>query len=140
MFMAAAPQAGRNVCPTANWNMNMTRQLAFAFGLAALVAGRTLHGVSADRWQNSSALEGAAAVLPSVPEAIAGAAGEGQSSDAAEFSQAGAAGYWTRIYRKDGKEFLAILMVGRSGRMAVHTPEVCYRGAGFDIAAQPVYH
>jgi hypothetical protein len=29
-------------------------------------------------------------------------------------------------------------MCGRAGRMAVHTPEVCYRGAGFDLFESPV--
>jgi hypothetical protein len=28
---------------------------------------------------------------------------------------------------------LAILMCGRAGKMAVHTPDVCYRGAGYDV-------
>src|SRR5690349_20084084 len=28
-------------------------------------------------------------------------------------------------------------MCGRSGNMAVHTPEVCYRGAGFELREQP---
>src|SRR5207244_1355928 len=30
-----------------------------------------------------------------------------------------------------------ILMCGRAGRMAVHTPEVCYGGAGFDMLGAP---
>ena len=28
-------------------------------------------------------------------------------------------------------------MCGRSGKMAVHTPEVCYRGAGFEMVDRP---
>jgi hypothetical protein len=32
---------------------------------------------------------------------------------------------------------LVILMCGRTGRMAVHTPEVCYRGAGYEMIQEP---
>ena len=37
-------------------------------------------------------------------------------------------------------ELLAVLMVGRAGRMAVHTPEVCYRGAGYELSGPPSQH
>jgi hypothetical protein len=30
-----------------------------------------------------------------------------------------------------------ILMCGRAGRMSVHTPEVCYRGAGYEMHGAP---
>lgn len=118
----------------------MNRPMAIALGLATLIAGGVLHGVYADRWGKSSALEDAAARIGGVPRSFADWTSDDQPSDAAEFAQAGAEAYWTRVYRKAGKEFLVILMVGRSGRMAVHTPEVCYRGAGYDLASPPMYH
>jgi hypothetical protein len=31
-----------------------------------------------------------------------------------------------------------ILMCGRPDRMSVHTPDICYRGAGFDMVGEPV--
>src|SRR5436853_6916844 len=111
----------------------MNRLLAFLLGLAVLIAGGVVHGVYAERWHKSSALEDAVALVPNVPGSFDGWQSELQTTDAAEFAQAGAEGYWSRVYRKDGKEFLVILMVGRSGRMSVHTPDVCYRGAGFDL-------
>ena len=36
-----------------------------------------------------------------------------------------------------GDSTLVILMCGRAGRMSVHTPEVCYRGAGYEMHDQP---
>jgi hypothetical protein len=115
----------------------MPRPLAVIFGLALLLAGGLVHGLYAERWQTSTALEDAVAKLPNVPIEIGGWQGTDEKMDEQEFAMAGARGYWARLYRKDGKEFQAILMVGRSGRMSVHTPEVCYRGAGFDLYGKP---
>jgi Protein of unknown function (DUF3485) len=118
----------------------MTRPLAFVLSLALLLVGGIVHGLYAERWQTSSALDDAIAKLPHVPLEMGGWVGEEQATDEKEFDLAGARGYWSRIYRKDGKEFLAILMAGRAGRMAVHTPEVCYRGAGFDLYGSSSLH
>src|SRR5262249_47338187 len=50
------------------------------------------------------------------------------------------AGYVYRRYRhaRTGDEFTVLLLCGRSGPMSVHTPDVCYRGAGFTQAAPAV--
>ncbi len=118
----------------------MSRTIAFVLGLAVLLAGGVVHGLYAERWQTSTAREEAVAKLPCVPMTVGEWVGEVQTTDDKEYAQAGAQGYWARMYRKDAKEFLVILMVGRSGRMAVHTPEVCYSGAGFDIAGSPALY
>jgi len=118
----------------------MSRPLAVVFGLALLLAGGLEHGLCAERWQSSTDLEAAVATIAKVPLAFDGWAGKEQETNPKEFDQAGARGHWARVYSKGGKEFLAILMVGRAGRMAVHTPEVCYRGAGFDLAGKPVLY
>jgi hypothetical protein len=99
-----------------------------------------VHGFYAERWRAADDLEFGARRLPMVPLDIDGWKAEERESDAAEFAQAGARGYWTRAYRKDGNEILAVLMVGRAGRMAVHTPEVCYRGAGYELTGPPTVH
>src|SRR5206468_8142907 len=60
-------------------------------------------------------------------------------ADSAAFAQAGAERYWMRTYVDARRQtsLLVILMCGRAGRMAVHTPEVCYRGAGYDMLDDP---
>jgi len=115
----------------------MSRPIAVILGLALLVAGGFVHGLYAERWQTSSALDEAVATIVDVPKSIGGWEGIDQATDEKEFALAGARGFWSRVYQKDGQEFLAILMVGRAGRMSVHTPEVCYRGAGFDLYGSP---
>ena len=118
----------------------MSRAIAFSLGLALLLAGGVVHGLHAERWTQSSAREEAVGKLPAVPMTVGGWVAEEQPTDDKEYAQAGAQGYWARMYRKDAKEFLVILMVGRGGRMAVHTPEVCYRGAGFEMTGSPALY
>jgi hypothetical protein len=118
----------------------MKRTLACILALALLVGGGLVHGLNAERWRTADDVERGAERLPTVPLEVDGWQAEVRESDAAEFEQAGARGYWTRTYRKDGHEILVILMVGRSGRMAVHTPEVCYRGAGYELFGPPKQH
>lgn len=118
----------------------MTRLTAFLLGLTLLLAGGVVHGLSGDRWQSSTALPDACAKVPDVPKEVDGWIGEDQPTDEKEYAQAGAQGYWSRIYRKDGKGFLVILMAGHAKRMSLHTPEVCYRGAGFELHGQPTLY
>ena len=86
----------------------MSRPIAVILGLALLVVGGFVHGLYAERWQTSSALDEAVAAIVAVPKSIGGWEGVDQATDAKEFALAGARGFWSRIYQKDGQEFLAI--------------------------------
>jgi hypothetical protein len=118
----------------------MTRIHATLLTLVLLVAGGAIHGFYSERWRPAVDLEYGVEHLAQVPLEFDGWVAEERESKEAEFNRAGARGYWTRMYRKDGQEILVILMIGRPGRMAVHTPEVCYRGAGFEISGPPKAH
>jgi hypothetical protein len=117
----------------------MKRLVTVSVALLVLVVSGLLHGFSSERWAPAPALNDAAARVAKVPLAIGDWEAEPVESDAAAFFQAGAQAYWTRSYvnthTKD--RILAILMCGRSGRMAAHTPEVCYRGAGYEMDRTP---
>ena len=116
--------------------MTNLRLTTFLIALAILVAAGLVHGFWGERWNPSPALQEAAARVEQVPLKIGIWQGKALDSDAAAFYQAGAQTYWTRSYSIPGRKgsVLVILMCGRAGRMSVHTPEVCYRGAGFEMA------
>src|SRR5207244_9729177 len=40
----------------------------------------------------------------------------------------------TYTHRKSGRSFVMSLTVGHPGLTAVHTPEYCYRGSGYEVA------
>jgi hypothetical protein len=117
----------------------MKRLVTLAVALLVLVVSGLLHGFSSERWASAPALNDAAARVAQVPLEIGDWKAEPIESDSAAFFQAGAQAYWTRTYMnaRNKDRILAILMCGRSGRMAAHTPEVCYRGAGYEMDRLP---
>jgi hypothetical protein len=114
----------------------MTRMRAFLVAIGALfVSGAMYHLLALDSGQ----LDDAATKVGEVPHVIGPWRGKDEANDTQAFAQAGAKAYWTRTYVHDQSKatVLAILMCGRAGKMAVHTPEVCYQGAGFELHGAP---
>lgn len=113
----------------------MSRPVAIVVAAVLVLAAGLVHGLLTSRWQTSYALEEAAARVPRVPLEVGDWKGTEQAVDADMFARAGAVAYWSRRYenRKTGAVVTVILMCGRAGKMAVHTPDVCYRGAGYEM-------
>lgn len=118
----------------------MKRVLSFTIALLLIVLAGIVHGHFAERWHNSEELDKAAARLEQVPLRFGDWVGQDVDGDPRNFGQAGARAYLIRTYThaRTKASFLVILMCGRAGKMAVHTPEVCYRGAGYDTIDNPV--
>jgi len=115
------------------------RWTAFATSLAILLVTGWVHGQWSGRWQSEDSLLAAVARVEEVPMEIGDWKAEAEESDRSAFFQTGARGYWTRKYTHASSKhsLLVILMCGRAGRMSVHTPEVCYQGAGYKLAGMP---
>ncbi len=112
------------------------RNLAFLAALAMQLASGVLYHLLA---KESDQFDPAAERVARVPMAFGAWRGHDEAVDRESFEQAGAKGYWMRSYLnpRTGESILVILMCGRAGKMAVHTPEVCYRGAGYELHDQP---
>jgi len=117
----------------------MSRTVAFSIAFVLIVSAGLVHGLWADRWGNSEALDQASSRVADVPMQFGDWVGKAVDGDARNFAQAGAQTYFMRSYthRRTNASVLVILMCGRAGRMAVHTPEVCYRGAGYEVIDAP---
>ncbi|MCI0642801.1 MAG: EpsI family protein [Gemmataceae bacterium] len=117
----------------------MQRWTAFVIALVLLAASGLVHGRWTERWRQSEPLQDALARVSRAPLQVGAWKGKEQASKEEEFAQAGAQAYWMRTYTNPRLRttVLAILMCGRAGRMSVHTPEVCYRGAGYEIVETP---
>ena len=117
----------------------MKRYLPCLTAMTLLLAVGLVHGIWTERWYPSTALEEAGAQLVGVPMDIGDWHGSDVEVDPGLFTLAGARSFWARSYteRRGGGTVLAILMCGRAGKMAVHTPEICYRGAGYDLLTPP---
>lgn len=114
----------------------MPRTFAFLAAVAALLAGgaayRNVAGANPE-------LDEACARVAQVPYDIGDWKGAPLDAEERTFQSAGAQRYWMRSYASARLKtsLLVILMGGRAGKMAVHTPEICYRGAGYEMADRP---
>jgi hypothetical protein len=118
----------------------MTRIVLLSIAAAVILVDGLVYGLWTDRWGNSRAVEEALARLEGVPLTIGDWRGEAAELGARQAERAGYAGYWLRRYerRKDGVSVHVMLACGRPGPLCVHTPAVCYAGAGFEESEAPV--
>lgn len=103
---------------------------------ALLVIDGLVYGRWTSRWASPEALNQAVARLEQVPAVIGD--WEAESSrplSEREAAQAGFTAYLTRTYknRVNGQSLSVMLACGPSGPLSVHTPDVCYRGAGYEV-------
>ena len=112
---------------------------AFAVLAAVLILGAGyVHGTISQRWQPSEVLSVAAKRLQHLPPSM----GDWESKDV-EMNQkhlqvAEVEGYVSRQYyhRKTGERLTMLLIVGKPGPVAVHSPDVCYEGAGYKMGTR----
>jgi hypothetical protein len=109
-------------------------------GLVLVIAVAVVQGMWTQRWQKSADLDSAVGRLANAPGDLGTWKSESAAFDAEALTEAGALGSWVRRYTDacTGASVLVILMCGPSGKMSVHHPEHCYRGAGYEIMAEPV--
>ena len=116
----------------------MTRYLPIVVVVGLLAADGYVHGLWTNRWQTTShLLESAIARIEAVPMAFGDWEGEAMKPFSERIvEQAGFAGYISRRYtnRQNNSAVTILLACGRPGPLAVHTPDVCYRGSGYETA------
>jgi hypothetical protein len=110
--------------------------------VAAVIAVGLVQGSWTDRWGNSAALEEAAARLDRVPWQVGDWQGKELEMDARQMARSGVARYLARRYqnRFDHTSISILLLCGRAGPVSVHTPDVCYGGAGYEMVGRPARH
>ena len=115
--------------------MMITRIIPTVVCVMFILGSGIVHGLWTSRWYPSKALQQAVSRVPKVPMEIGEWKATDVEVDAETYAQAGAQGYWMRNYRHDktGERITVILMCGPFGQMSVHTPDVCYRGAGYEM-------
>jgi hypothetical protein len=104
-----------------------------------LVVSGVVNGLWTNRWTVSAAVESATARLAHVPEKVGDWEAHPLELDPRQLTVAEVSGHVGRRYvnRHNGQEVSLILLCGRSGPLSVHQPDVCYTGAGYQLAAGP---
>ena len=103
--------------------------------LAAIVAGGVVHGIISDCWSdsNQAAKKEAISRLMQAPKVVGDWKTEQEFNISDRQLTIGKIdGYISRTYvnQKAGQRVNVIIVCGRSGDIAVHTPDVCFRGQG----------
>jgi hypothetical protein len=114
----------------------MRKTLPLVILAAVLALDGVVYGLWTNRWRSPEALERAVARLENVPEVIgAWQVDSSRVLDEREAAQAGFTGHLVRTYknRVSGQALTVMLACGPAGPLSVHTPDVCYRGAGYDV-------
>ncbi|HBI43176.1 MAG TPA: hypothetical protein DDY78_10020 [Planctomycetales bacterium] len=114
----------------------MTRFLPLIVAVSAVVAAGVMHGLRTDRWGAKADVKAAAARLDDVPLKVGEWEGRPMEIDARQLTVAEADGHLSRYYvhRRTGAEVAVVVLCGRPGPLSLHSPEVCYAGAGFSIS------
>lgn len=109
----------------------MTRVVTLLAAMSLIAAGTYSRG-RADRVGTSRAVAAAAARLDRLPSDIGEWRGVDMEYNPRDFTSAGVVGVRIRRYTNpQGDRVVIMLVCGRPGPLAVHTPEACYVAAGF---------
>jgi hypothetical protein len=113
--------------------MYRTTPILVATDLVLLAGG--IQGTLINRWTTDHSLEAAATRLERVAPTIGDWKGQALKYEARDFTRAGVVGVLLRRYvnQRTGTGLTLMIVCGLPGPISVHTPEVCYAGAGYDI-------
>lgn len=118
----------------------MWRNLPLLTASSLVVLAGIVHGLWNDRWRTASEVREAVARLVDVPRDLGDWRGTDLELSPEEVRAGRIAGYCYRRYEnpRNRDAVIVLLVCGRPGPIAVHTPDVCFEGAGFRRVGSPV--
>jgi exosortase len=120
--------------------IRQSRVIPVVVAISVIVATGLVHGFRENRWGLARKLELARTRLDRVPMTIGNWKGRPATVDRRAMLAAGLDGFFLRSYEKEttGNGLTLLLVCGRPGPVSVHTPEICYPGAGYEmVQARP---
>jgi hypothetical protein len=119
--------------------MTPGQRFAAIGSILILLLSRFVQSHWRDPESQAASLADAVARLDQVPLVIGPWEGHAHDLDPADVAAARLAGYCWREYRntRTGSVVSVLLVCGPPGPVSVHTPDVCYAGAGYQCIGQP---
>jgi hypothetical protein len=104
-----------------------------AAGLALVIGFGLFEGRWTNRWSQSEAVQEATQRLAQVPRTVGDWESIDQELEERQVKRAEITGYVQRHYtnRRTGEQLDVLLVCGPAMPVALHSPDVCYRGAGY---------
>lgn len=117
----------------------MTRFLLPASAVVMVLAFGVAEGIWSERWQHSNATVEASQRLLNVPLVVGDWHGAEGKLDERQMVKAELTGALMREYvrKADGANVTVLLVCGRPGPVSLHTPDVCFQGAGHALIESP---
>jgi hypothetical protein len=118
----------------------MPRALPIVAALVLVIAGGLVRVRWAVRGSEPGAVAAAVARLDRIPEVLGDWRGRpARALQRRVLEEAEIAGYVSRLYehRRSGAALSLLVVCGRPGPISVHTPDICYSGAGFEPVEPP---
>lgn len=111
--------------------------------LTILAAGIILgagyyQGKLVNRWGESQEMTKGMSRITKLPETIGDWSSQSMELNAKQLQIAEVNSYISRVYmnKKNGEKVSVLLIGGRPGPIAVHSPDVCYQGAGYKMGTR----
>lgn len=121
--------------------LSLPRLFATAVVAAIVISSGFAAGKVANRWSEPAELNEVAKALATLPETCGAWRLLSETEiDPEIIEMLACSGYVNRSYRRQGahETVHVAIVVGPPGRIAVHTPEICYASQGFHLEQPPV--
>lgn len=107
--------------------------------VCVIVASGVAHGVQTFRWRPPAGFDRIQDALTAVPAPADGWAAVENPFEPGDLERAGIRSHLSRVYQqaRTGRAVTVLLVAGLPGPIAVHTPDVCFRGLGYVPVAAP---
>ena len=116
----------------------MHRALVIYGSVALLVAAGVFEGLRTNRWGQSDDMKSAVTRLAAVPAAFGDWTSQDLPIEEKVLRVAEATGSVSRAYsnKKTGTAVSVLLLCGPPGPIGAHTPDICYKGLGFEMSGR----
>jgi hypothetical protein len=111
---------------------------ALACALALILSG-IAHGLFTDRWKTVAEIGDIQPRLDRLPAELGTWTSVDIPMAEEQLDRAAIRAYLSREYRDahSGEAVRVLVVAGRPGPISVHTPDICFQGAGYTLAADP---
>ncbi len=115
--------------------MNVRGIILPAVALILVLGTGIVHGVMSGRWGRPDDLRAVASRLDSVPMTVGDWSATPSEIPDDQLARGEIVSYLSRRYvnRSRGTAVTVLVVMGRPGPISIHTPDVCFRGAGFEL-------
>ena len=119
----------------------MNRILITLITAAFIIAAGVWHGTATGRWGETHELQDAVARVKAMPFTVGDWISKDLAVNPRHLEVGEIAGHLSRtfVHKISGESINILLVLGKPGPIAVHSPDVCFEGAGYKMGPKTTY-